>query len=308
MRSFRLGAWIAVSAAVGLLVWGAAQRSYGFAAEITNDDCMLCHNGDDPEIPKVTDTMLAHSSHSGFACVDCHADVEEIPHPEQLAPVDCGGCHSDEAAIYTMHGRGTVGKTEDIPGCSDCHGSHEILPSSERDSATNPAHLSNTCGQCHRDLDLAKKHDIMLKKPVEVYESSVHGKAALGGVYVAATCTDCHSTEGTAHRILGPGDSQSSINHFNIPNTCGQCHKGISQDYWEGIHGQLTARGETDTPVCTDCHGEHGILPPNDPRSNVSPTQVAEATCAPCHESARLNEKYGIPPGAWPRSSTPTTG
>jgi cytochrome b subunit of formate dehydrogenase len=29
----------------------------------------------------------------------------------------------------------------------------------------------------------------------------------------------------------------------------------------------------------------------------VSPTHVAEATCAPCHESAALNEKYGLPAG-----------
>ncbi len=297
MRNFRRWTWIAAAVFVGVAVFGATTGSFSSAAEITNDDCAMCHNGDDPAVPKVTAEMLGKSSHAGFACTDCHADIEEIPHPDALAKVDCRSCHSEESDMYTRHGRGVVGVTEDIPDCADCHGSHGILPSSQRDSSTNPTHLSSTCGRCHQDLDLAKKHDIMLKRPVEVYESSVHGKAALGGVYVAATCTDCHSTEGTAHQILGPGDSRSSINHFNIPNTCGQCHRGIEQDYWEGIHGQLTARGETDTPVCTDCHGEHGILPPTDPRSNVSPTQVAEATCAPCHESARLNEKYGIPAG-----------
>jgi formate dehydrogenase gamma subunit len=116
-------------------------------------------------------------------------------------------------------------------------------------------------------------------------------------VHVAATCNDCHSTGGSAHRILGPGCLESTINHFQIPQTCGKCHANIEKDYWEGIHGILTARGETDTPVCTHCHGEHGILRTKDPRSRVSPTHVAEATCAPCHESAFLNEKYGIPAG-----------
>ena len=155
-----------------------------------------------------------------------------------------------------------------------------------------------TCGVCHENVDLAKKHDIRLKRPVEVYETSVHGKAILDGkLNSAATCHDCHSTDNTAHRILGPGDPESTINHFNIPRTCGRCHDGIERDYWEGIHGKLAARGETDTPVCTHCHGEHGILPVDDPRARVSPTHVAEATCAPCHESAFLNEKYGLAAG-----------
>jgi formate dehydrogenase gamma subunit len=297
MRNFRLGVWVAAAVLVGVVLFAGVRGASGDAPQLTNDDCAMCHNGDDPDIPKVTTDMLAKSIHEGFACVDCHADIEEIPHADTLKRVDCASCHSEEGDTYKKHGRGVVGVTEDIPGCADCHGTHQILPSTNRDSSVNPIHLSATCGRCHQDLDLAKKHDILLKKPVEVYESSVHGKAALGGVHVAATCTDCHSTGGTAHQILGPGDSRSTINHFNIPNTCGRCHRGIEQDYWEGIHGQLTARGETDTPVCTDCHGEHGILPPSDPRSNVAPSQVAEATCAPCHESARLNEKYGIPAG-----------
>ncbi|MBU1652748.1 cytochrome b/b6 domain-containing protein, partial [bacterium] len=118
-----------------------------------------------------------------------------------------------------------------------------------------------------------------------------------GGIYFAATCNDCHSAGGTAHRILPPGEIESPINHFNIPKTCGKCHKGIENDYWEGIHGKLTRRGETDSPVCTHCHGEHGIISPSDPRSPVHPVRIAEATCAPCHESAYLNEKYGAPIG-----------
>jgi cytochrome b subunit of formate dehydrogenase len=69
------------------------------------------------------------------------------------------------------------------------------------------------------------------------------------------------------------------------------------QDYWEGIHGKMVKRGQVDAPVCTTCHGEHGIISPKDPRSPVSDARVAEATCSPCHESEVLNEKYGLPAG-----------
>jgi len=279
------------------LLAGLPAALFAQPAAFTADDCATCHGGGDPSIPVVADSLLSHSVHAGLACTDCHGGVTELPHAEALPRVNCGQCHSDEAAMYTRHGRGVVGQTEDLPGCADCHGTHEIVASSEPASRVNKLNLPQTCGRCHRDLDLARKHNIQIVKPVELYESSVHGKATRGGVQMAATCIDCHSAAGTAHRILGPADAESSINHFNVPHTCGRCHPTIERDYWAGIHGQLTARGETDTPVCTHCHGEHGILRVSDPCSTVSPTQVAQATCSPCHEAAYLNEKYGIPAG-----------
>lgn len=248
----------------------------------------------------VTMTTLGGSAHNGLECVDCHADLdgfEDFPHDEKLAAVNCGSCHADEAEVYQWHGRVKVGEGADIPTCADCHGKHDVLHSSDKNSHVNPLNLPRTCGRCHENLDLVRKHEIPLERPVEVFQSSIHGKASLGGIHLAATCNDCHSTGGTAHQILPPGNTRSSINHFNIPVTCGKCHRNIEQDYWEGIHGHLTLRGEVDTPVCTDCHGEHGVLATNDPRSPVSPNRLAEATCSPCHESARLNEKYDIPSG-----------
>lgn len=293
--------WLAILAIAGWMAWAGTARA-------DNATCIECHGealmfedyGPRAGYLTVTGQKLAESSHEGLECVDCHADlagVEDFPHAEKLAPVNCGTCHDSEAGIYQWHGRVKVGEGVDIPTCADCHGTHDIVPSSDKHSRVNPQNLPTTCGRCHEDLDLVHKHKIPLERPVEVFESSVHGKASLGGVHLAATCNDCHSTEGTAHMILPPGNARSSINHFNIPNTCGKCHRAVEQDYWEGIHGQLTLRGEVDTPVCTDCHGEHGVLATTDPRSPVSPNRIAEATCSPCHESARLNEKYDIPSG-----------
>ncbi|MBD3168611.1 MAG: hypothetical protein GF307_03940 [candidate division Zixibacteria bacterium] len=271
----------------------------GLAVAQENAECLECHDeayGEvEPALPY--DSLLALTSHEGMDCVACHISIKELPHAEDLPDVVCFGCHEGELETYQWHGRFRLDECEDLPCCSDCHGHHYILPPSHNKSWVNPQNLPETCGRCHEDLDLVKKHEILFEKAVEVYKSSVHGQATLGGVHLAATCNDCHSAGGTAHRILGPGHPESPINHFNIPNTCGKCHRAIMQDYWEGIHGKLAARGEVDSPVCTDCHGEHGIISPSDPRSPVSPTRLAEATCAPCHESARLNEKYGVPTG-----------
>ena len=264
-----------------------------------NENCLMCHSEPIEGSTQTISDALSHSIHDGMSCVDCHSSISELPHGETVAKVRCGDCHDSEAAIYVQHGRLKVPNGEDIPACADCHGTHGILPSSSKESRVNPINLPTTCGRCHEDIDLTRKHEILYGRPVDVYKSSVHGTASLGGVYLAATCNDCHSSNGTAHRILPPGDPESAINHFNIPKTCGKCHHNVEMDYWEGIHGKLVARGETDAPVCTDCHGEHGIISPDNPESRVSPARVAEATCSPCHESARLNEKYGTPGGRY---------
>ena len=266
-----------------------------FAQE--SSECLDCHEATHLEARPAYDASLEYSVHNGFDCTDCHSMIEELPHEDTLADVSCGDCHEDESDIYQYHGRLARGATEDVPECHNCHGRHDILPSDNKESRVNPQHLPETCGRCHENLDLTRKYELIYGKAISVYQSSVHGQASLGGVYVAATCNDCHSTGGTAHRILGPGHPESSINHFNIPKTCGKCHQNVEKDFWEGIHGKLVARGETDSPVCTNCHGEHGILAPSDPRSPVSPTHVAQMTCSPCHESAFINEKYGVPTG-----------
>ncbi len=286
------GRWVLLLAIVLMPILSLAQTGAP-----SNEDCLTCHDQSSGEAAPTFDSALSTSEHKGFNCVDCHADIAEVPHPEKLKKVDCGTCHSSEAEIYKYHGRLEVPNGEDIPGCADCHGRHDILKSTERHSRVNPQNLPGTCGNCHENLDLIRKHEILYGDAVRVYGGSVHGKASRGGVYSAATCNDCHSANGTAHKILAPNNPESPINHFNIPKTCGQCHRNIENDYWEGIHGKLVARGQTDAPVCTKCHGEHGIIAPSDPRSPVSPVRLAEATCSPCHESAYLNEKYGIPTG-----------
>jgi cytochrome b subunit of formate dehydrogenase len=273
--------------------------------------CGDCHKPEDRLSPPIAPlSALPQSIHAGLDCTDCHESVsmQEVepgspkPHGEMVESVNCGECHEHEAEVYKKHGRLEVGKDPDLPKCWSCHGTHDILPSSDRQSHVHHINVPSTCRSCHTDLDLVKRHEFLRAEPIKLYQSSVHGRATTKGLYVAATCNDCHSStdaEGnrTAHRILSAADPQSTIYHFNIPDTCGQCHDSPTKDYWEGIHGQLVKRGSVDAPVCTHCHGEHGIIAPDDPRSPVSAARVAEETCAPCHESVVLNEKYGIPAG-----------
>ena len=295
---------------LSILVGAFACDSLAADQESQPTTCTDCHNKPRTDRTGTELQILAKSVHNALECTDCHQGVTmdrvdraaQRPHGERVPAVNCSECHEDVSKIYTKHGRMEIGKDPDIPKCWSCHGSHEILPSSNRESHVHPLNLAATCESCHTNVDIIKNHDLLKEEPIKLYESSVHGRATHRGLQMAATCSDCHSANvpngsHTAHRILGGGDPESTIYHFNIPSTCGKCHRGIAEDYWEGIHGQLVKRGEVDAPVCTRCHGEHGILAASDLRSPVSAARLAEATCSPCHESAVLNDRYGVPSG-----------
>lgn len=96
-------------------------------------------------------------------CGDCHGG-HDIPSKEDTAAQAayhkqglkiCGGCHKREAAHYVdyYHGAAYRRGAPDAPACWDCHGTHEILPASDRNSKVSQARLVDTCGKCHADVD-----------------------------------------------------------------------------------------------------------------------------------------------------------
>jgi cytochrome b subunit of formate dehydrogenase len=272
------------------------------ARAFTNDDCLQCHSS--PDLTKtlpsgvvvklyVGATEFGSSIHGQFACTDCHADITDVPHPEKLAKVDCGSCHGDVKAIYlgSVHGKATQAGNMDAPGCPDCHGTHNILPASNPASTVHPQNIATTCARCHAKPEIVQKYDMTAKAPIDAYLKSIHGQALLvEGNPKAPTCNSCHP----AHEMLPATDPASTVNRANIPQTCGHCHSEIATIYKESIHGTAAARGVTDSPVCTDCHGEHNILSPSNPASTVFPDNIAKTTCTRCHESQILSGRYGF--------------
>ena len=128
------------------------------------------------------------------------------------------------------------------------------------------------------------------RSPSYSYEESVHGRAIAAGSEKAAVCTDCHGS----HEILAASDAKSSIYKFNVPLTCAKCHQGVEQEFMQSIHGQAITRGNSQAPVCTDCHGIHSIKAHVDPSSSVSSQNIARITCARCHEGVRLSQEFGV--------------
>jgi predicted CXXCH cytochrome family protein len=240
-------------------------------------DCLTCHG-----TPGMTDSSgnsisidgdKFHSSvHGSLRCTDCHTNVKGYPHPANAAVVDCATCHADEASALA----GSVHAKASAHPCLSCHGNpHQIVAKTDPSSPVYPLNIPKTCGSCHGNPALAKKYH--LPNVYEIYIDSIHGYAvSQEGLLVAANCTSCHGS----HGILSPTNPKSSTYRTNIPATCGQCHKGIEEQYWAGIHGKAVAAGNPNAPVCTDCHTAHAILEPTSSEFRMKSTPI----CGTCHK------------------------
>ena len=267
----------------------------------TVDECLACHsdatlshevNGKTVSL-HVDPQAFKDSIHgSMFTCVDCHTDVKSSLHETPPQKISCANCHADEQAAYdrSLHARAVKDGNASAATCVDCHGSpHELLPASDPKSRVHHTNIPATCGACHSQKFVMEKSGLSVQT-VASYQQSVHGHAVANGSEKAAVCTDCHGT----HEILDAKDAKSSIFKFNVPLTCGKCHDQISKEFQQSIHGQAIAKANWQAPVCTDCHGIHSIKAHNDPNSPVSAQNVAQATCARCHEGVRLSQEFGV--------------
>ena len=172
----------------------------------------------------------------------------------------CATCHEQGKKLETSAHAGLT--------CDTCHEQHEKVP--------HPAGVAKpACTGCHQDQAAA-------------YQNSVHGQAARKGNAGAPDCAVCH---GDAHELLNP---KSAAFRKAVPDTCAMCHSGVVAEFRASVHGQAAARGVTQAPLCTDCHGEHNILKHTNAASPVSANNIRD-TCGSCHGNVRLTRKFGLP-------------
>jgi hypothetical protein len=243
-----------------------------------NATCLACHGQPDFTGPSgqnlyIDQSHFAGSVHGSLACTDCHTSITGFPHPAQVTPVNCGACHSNEAAGV---GESVHAKVGAVP-CLDCHGNpHVIVLVTSPKSPVYPLNIPRTCGTCHGNPEIAKKYGF--PNVYSMYMDSIHGFAlSKDGLLVAANCSSCHGT----HKILSRTNPKSSIYRTNIPYTCGKCHAGPLAQYLAGIHGQQMKAGNPSAPVCTTCHTAHQIVRV----SKASWQTKTSSTCGSCHKS-----------------------
>ena len=119
--------------------------------------CGSCHHG----IEETFKTSIHYPSEEGDAehrlpsCEDCHSS-HTISRTDQadfrfLMMDQCGRCHQTEAETFfdTFHGKVSRLGAAGAAKCYDCHGTHNILPTSDPDSMLGRNQVVETCGNCH---------------------------------------------------------------------------------------------------------------------------------------------------------------
>jgi cytochrome b subunit of formate dehydrogenase len=88
-------------------------------------------------------------------CHDCHnahevARIDKESFRQQIL-AECGTCHVEETGTYfdTYHGKVSLLGSGKTAKCSDCHGSHSILPTENPGSALSHQNVVETCKKCH---------------------------------------------------------------------------------------------------------------------------------------------------------------
>jgi hypothetical protein len=222
-------------------IWFFLPNQTGFAENVNN--CIECHS----ELTEEIVAAFGNDVHkqAGLSCHDCHGGNPEI---------------DDEDGMSSKYGfRGTPEVTE----------------------------IPLFCGKCHSDPNYMHTYNPSLPTDqVDKYSYSRHGQLLKENDRKVATCVSCHS----AHGILSPKTPKSSTYPLNVPQTCARCHAdkkymedyGIPTDQYAqyidtlNVHGNaLFKKRDLSAPVCNDCHGNHGAVPPG--------VESVANVCTQCH-------------------------
>ncbi len=151
---------------------------------VVSATCSNCH-GPHRQLPAADPNSTTHPENVASTCGTCHRGIEEalessIHWPgngdtERELPTcegchsshtiartgdsdfrfkmmdQCGRCHTDEANTFfeTYHGKVSRLGSAGAAKCYDCHGTHDILPTTDPDARLSRSNVVETCGQCH---------------------------------------------------------------------------------------------------------------------------------------------------------------
>jgi len=224
--------------------------------------------------------------------------------PTRADNATCATCHKSQAADYER----SVHRAMD---CQECHGGAKKydLPADRIAALTEPdlsggvtgrfdhggsfkgkpsrAEVPQLCGGCHANVERMNPYGLRTDQLAR-YLTSGHGKALTQkGETRVAVCIDCHGN----HGILSGNDPESRTHATNIPETCATCHADpklmgdfglpvqIIDEYRQSVHGRLLfEQGDTGSPTCATCHGNHSAMPPG--------FATVGAVCGRCHHAA----------------------
>ncbi|MBU1698783.1 MAG: cytochrome c3 family protein [Candidatus Eisenbacteria bacterium] len=257
-------------------------------------DCSICHAKEvESHSKSIHGRLKAEGDPNAPGCTDCHGEHKILPKENLDSPIFarnipqlCANCHREgqkaaarlhasqtevvEHYNMSIHGKGLNESGLMVTAmCTSCHTAHDIYPAKDPASSVNATNIAKTCAKCHLGI-------------YEQFKKSIHSPEVSHTDKRLPVCYDCHQSH-TIERVDGEDFRQI------ITTQCGQCHEEVTESYFETYHGKVSKLGYASTAKCSDCHGSHNILPPDDVKSTLSRAN-AVATCAKCHPES--NRKF----------------
>lgn len=198
--------------------------------------CARCHQDQVNAIQgNVHMVAFSEGNIEAAMCTDCHGNhyVQHPGVPRSSIPQTCRKCHAQIYDLYeeSVHGAALIGEgNPDVPSCTDCHGSHEIIGNSNY-----PMHLNSPtlCASCHNNSDIMTKYGLSAGV-YDTYVADFHGTTvsifqslAPGQDTNKPVCIDCHGV----HDILPPSNPNSTVIKENLLQTCRRCHPDATANF-----------------------------------------------------------------------------
>lgn len=168
-------------------------------------------------------------------CTDCHGahDTQDPREKQAMISRSCGSCHEDTLETYaaSVHGRALVENgNSDVPGCADCHTSHQIQhPTSARFHVGS----AQICIDCHADEERMARYGLSAEVG-PTYLTDFHGVTAALAMdaeedprLLVGTCIDCHGH----HQVVSPREVGQEAMKARVAAACERCHEGASPDF-----------------------------------------------------------------------------
>ncbi len=279
----------------------ATARDFPHKAKVKPVDCASCHDkagASHPFHPEIA-RAAAGKEKAQAACADCHGSHEmtAVKDPgfrftSARQAEACGSCHDEEKIHFlaSEHGKALASGAQPSPDCLSCH-KNPVTSGSGLEPAALKRAQERLCLSCHLKNKAVQDRVSASAGFIAAYEQSVHGAALLRGDARAPTCVDCHGAHDEQHGF----DTSSFVNKMRVQQVCGRCHAAEGRQFAGSVHGVALQKGNKDAPACTDCHGEHSILSPKNPRSPVAAANISARVCTPCHASLALTQKWNLP-------------
>jgi hypothetical protein len=237
-----------------------------------------------------TESRPIHATHDeiGFRppfTTDAEAAPQPLTQEQPAGDGICLTCHADSSLETSFTDGQPLSLYVDatalrdsahfLLNCVTCHDRYEIRPPEAREQLDFVAHQNEAeaiCARCHETA-------------ARGYEGSAHWKSGFIDGEVA-TCTDCHSADGSGHSVAATRDPQSMLAPARLADECGRCHQQAQHTFEETSHGKVARFGNVAaTATCTTCHNHHAVETVDELLQPASTASLV-ATCEKCHDGA----------------------